>query len=101
MFAIIQSGGKQYRVSEGDVLQLESLAVEPGEVVEFSAMMIAGEEVRVGTPILDGASVEAEVLAHGRGAKLQVVKFKAKSNYRRRIGHRQDYTEVRITKITG
>ncbi len=99
MFAIVQSGGKQYRVNEGDVLRLESLPAEPGEVVEFPVMMLGGDAVQVGTPLVDGASVKAEVLAHGRGDKIYIYKYKAKINYRRKAGHRQNYTEVRITEI--
>jgi large subunit ribosomal protein L21 len=101
MFAIIQSGGKQYRVAEGDVLRLESLVAEPGDVVELPVMMVAGEDVKVGSPLLDGASVKAEVVSHGRGDKIYIYKFKAKANYRRKNGHRQPYTEVRITEIAG
>jgi large subunit ribosomal protein L21 len=99
MFAIIQSGGKQYRVAEGDVLRLESLAAEPGTVVDLPVMMLGGDNPQIGKPLLEGASVKAEVLGHGRGEKLYIVKFKAKNNYRRRNGHRQNYTEVRITQI--
>jgi large subunit ribosomal protein L21 len=99
MFAIIETGGKQYRVQEGDVVRVEKLAAEPGDVVTLPVMMLAGDEVKVGTPHLEGASVEAEVLTHGRGEKLYVRKFKAKVNYRRTQGHRQPYTDVRITRI--
>lgn len=99
MFAIIQSGGKQYRVAEGDVLRLESLQAEPGEVLELAVLMLGGDEPKVGKPLLEGASVKAEVLSHGRGDKLHVYKFKAKTNYRRKTGHRQGYTEVRIKEI--
>lgn len=103
MFAIVQSGGKQYRVVEGDVVRLESLKAEPGDSVELPVMMLAGDgaasEVKVGAPLIDGAVVRAEVLGHGRGKKLYIYKFKAKSNYRRKTGHRQNYTEVRITGI--
>lgn len=101
MFAIVESGGKQYRVSEGDVVRLESLAAEPGEVVELPVKLLAGDEVEVGRPRLEGASVKAEVLSHGRAGKLYVYKFKAKSNYRRKNDHRQPYTEVRISEIAG
>lgn len=101
MFAIVQSGGKQYRVAEGDVVRLESLAAEPGDTVDLPVMMLGGDSVQVGTPLVSGASVKAEVLDHGRGEKLYIYKFKAKSNYRRKNGHRQDYTEVRITEIAG
>lgn len=101
MFAIVQSGGKQYRVSEGDVLRLESLQAEPGDTVDLPVMLLGGDAVQVGTPLVDGASVRAEVLSHGRGDKITVYKFKAKSNYRRKNGHRQHFTEVRITEILG
>ena len=101
MFAVIQSGGKQYSVAEGDVVRLETLKAEPGETVSLDVMMLGGDEVKVGAPFIDGASVKAEVLEHGRGKKLYIYKFKAKSNYRRKTGHRQGYTAVRITEITG
>tara|TARA_B100000686_G_C16620309_1_gene878837 strand:- start:516 stop:908 length:393 start_codon:yes stop_codon:yes gene_type:complete len=99
MFAIIQSGGKQYRVSKGDVLSLEAVDLDPGEVLELPVLMLGGEQVVVGTPVVDGASVDAEVLEHGFGAKIHVVKYKAKINYRRKQGHRQPYTKVRINEI--
>ena len=101
MFAIMQAGGKQYRVNEGDVLRLEKLAVGEGETVELPVLLLGGDEVKVGQPLVDGASVTAEVLSHGRGDKIHIYKFKAKTNYRRHRGHRQPYTEVRITKIQG
>ena len=102
MFAIIQSGGKQYRVAEGDVLRLESLKAEPGDTVELPVMMLGGDtEVKVGAPLVDGANVKAEVVSHGRGKKIYIYKFKAKANYRRKNGHRQPYTEVRISEISG
>ena len=102
MFAIIQSGGKQYRVAEGDVVKLESLKAEPGDTVELPVMLLGGsesDEVKVGAPLVDGANVKAEVLTHGRGKKIYIYKFKAKANYRRKNGHRQPYTEVRIKEI--
>ncbi len=101
MFAVVQSGGKQYSVTEGDVVRLESLAANPGDTVALDVMMLSGDDVKVGTPLVEGASVRAEVLGHGRGKKLYIYKFKAKSNYRRKTGHRQNYTEVRITEIAG
>ncbi len=101
MFAVVQSGGKQYSVAEGDVVRLESLTADPGETVSLDVMMLAGDEVKVGAPLIEGASVKAEVVSHGRGKKLYIYKFKAKSNYRRKTGHRQNYTEVRITEILG
>lgn len=101
MFAIVKSGGKQYRVAEGDVLRLEKLAAEAGEMVELPVLLLGGDEVKIGTPHVAGASVEAEVIGHGRGEKIEIYKFKAKNNYRRHRGHRQPYTDVRVTKIQG
>lgn len=101
MFAIMQTGGKQYRVNEGDVLRLEKLAVDEGSTLELPVLLLGGDEVKVGQPLVEGASVTAEVLSHGRGDKIHIYKFKAKANYRRHRGHRQPYTEVRITKIQG
>ena len=100
MFAIIVSGGKQYRVQEGDVVRLEKLEAETGATVEFPVLVVGGDDVRVGTPRLEGVVVSGEVVEHGRGAKLHIRKFKAKTNYRRHMGHRQPYTDVRITGIT-
>jgi large subunit ribosomal protein L21 len=101
MFAIIKSGGKQYRVAEGDVLRLELLDADAGSTLELPALLVGGgDDVKVGTPTVDGASVTLEVLGHGRGPKIDIYKFKAKTNYRRHLGHRQDYTEVRITGIS-
>ncbi len=101
MFAIVESGGKQYRVAEGDVLRLEKLDAEAGTTVELPVLLLGGDSVQVGAPRVDGASVTAEVISHGRGDKLHVYKFKAKSNYRRHIGHRQSFTEVRIVSVQG
>ena len=101
MFAIVSSGGKQYRVAEGDVLRVEKLAAEMGETVTLPVLLLGGDEVKVGTPQVDGASVQVEVIGHGRGPKIDIYKFKAKSNYRRHRGHRQPYTDVRVTKIQG
>lgn len=101
MFAIVQSGGKQYRVEEGDVLRLEALEAEVGATVDLPVLMLGGESTKVGTPTVEGAKVSAEVVEHGRGEKIYIKKFKAKANYRRRTGHRQAYTEVRVTGIAG
>lgn len=101
MFAIVEAGGKQYRVQEGDVLELDKLSAEPGATVALPVLLIGGEAVKVGAPHVAGASVEAEVIGHGRGEKLHVYKFKAKTNYRRHIGHRQEFTSVRIKSIRG
>ncbi len=99
MFAVIQSGGKQYRVNQGDVLQLELLKAEPGDTVDFPVVMLGGDEPKIGTPLVEGATVKAQVLTHGKDKKIYINKFKAKSNYRRRNGHRQNFTSVRITEI--
>jgi large subunit ribosomal protein L21 len=101
MFAIVTSGGKQYRVEEGDVLRLESLDAEVGQAVELPVLMLGGEAAKVGAPYVDGATVRAEVVEHGRGPKIHVKKYKAKVNYRRKMGHRQPYTDVRVTGIAG
>jgi len=101
MFAIVESGGKQYNVAEGDVLRVEKLAAEPGQTVELPVLLLGADEITVGAPRVDGASVKAEILGHGRGEKLHIYKFKAKANYRRHRGHRQAFTELRITEIAG
>ena len=91
MFAIVKTGGKQYRVAEGDVLRVEKLDADAGTELELPVLMLAGDDVKVG-PQVDGATVKVEVIGHGRGDK-------AKTNYRRKIGHRQDYTEVRVKSV--
>ncbi len=100
MQAIFVTGGKQYKVSEGDVIFVEKLNVE-GETVEFDnvLMTIDGDNVTVGAPNVDGAKVTAKVLKNGKAKKIMVFKFKAKKNYRRRQGHRQPYTKLQIEKI--
>ena len=100
MQAIFVTGGKQYKVSEGDVIFVEKLNVE-GETVEFDnvLMTIDGENVTVGAQNVDGAKVTAKVLKNGKAKKVMVFKFKAKKNYRRRQGHRQPYTKLQIEKI--
>ena len=102
MFAVFESGGKQHRVVEGEVIRLERLAGEPGEQVVFDrVLMIAeGNEIAVGTPLLEGGEVAGEVLAQGRAKKIRVIKFKRRKNYLRRKGHRQAYTDVKITAIS-
>ena len=99
MVAIIRTGGKQYRVSQGDVLDVELVGAEPGEVVELPVLMIGSDEVKVGNPLVECSTVRAEVVENGRHRKVRVYKFKAKSRYRRHIGHRQPYTRVKITEI--
>ena len=103
MFAVFQSGGKQHRVSEGDVVQLELLNAEPGEEVVFDkVLMVAnGDDVNVGEPYVDGSQVKGEVVRIDRGKKIRVIKFKRRKDYLRRQGHRQWFTEVKITGISG
>jgi large subunit ribosomal protein L21 len=103
MYAVIKTGGKQYRVREGDTLRVEKLAAETGAKVQFDQVLMVGEgeKVTVGTPFLSGGQVSATVIAQGRADKIKVVKFKRRKNYLRQNGHRQSFTEVEITKIGG
>lgn len=101
MYAVIVTGGKQYKVSEGDVLFIEKLEAEEGAAVTFDQVLMTGdgEDVKVGAPTVNGASVEAKVVKNGKGKKIYVFKMKRKKNYRRKKGHRQPFTKVEITKI--
>ena len=102
MYAVVQTGGKQYRLSVGDSVRVEKLPGEPGDVVDLpQVLMVAdGEQVAVGSPTIDGASVKAEILAHGRDKKIRACKMKRRKKYRRTKGHRQSLTELRVTDIT-
>ena len=101
MYAVIVTGGKQYKVSEGDTIFIEKLEVEEGSSVTFDKVLIAGEgdDVKVGAPTVDGATVEAKVVKNGKAKKIYVFKMKRKKNERKKKGHRQPYTKVEITKI--
>ena len=101
MHAIIETGGKQYKVAEGDTLFIEKLNAEAGEAVTFDKVLavVDGDKATFGTPVVEGASVEANVVKNGKGKKVLVFKYKPKKNYRRRQGHRQPYTKVEITKV--
>ena len=101
MKAVIVTGGKQYTVSEGDVVYVEKLGVEAEEVVKFDQVLavLDGENSKIGAPVVEGAAVEAKVLKNGKGKKITVLKYKAKKNEKKKIGHRQPYTKVEITKI--
>jgi len=101
MYAIIETGGKQYRVQEGDALYIEKLDANEGDVVTFDRVLaISGDNgLVIGSPVVSGASVSAKVEKHGKGRKIIVYKYKAKKNYRRKQGHRQPYTKVVIEKI--
>lgn len=101
MYAVIETGGKQYKVSEGDVLFIEKLELEEGAEVTFDKVLVVadGENIKIGTPAVSGASVSASVVKNGKSKKIYVFKMKRKKNYRRKKGHRQPFTKVEIKKI--
>ncbi|MCR4601193.1 MAG: 50S ribosomal protein L21 [Clostridia bacterium] len=101
MYAIVETGGKQYRVQEGDIINVEKLNNEAGDSVVFDHVLAAGEgaDIKVGKPYVDGCSVEASVVENGKEAKVIIFKFKSKKDYRKKNGHRQPYTQVKIEKI--
>ena len=100
MFAIFVTGGKQYKVAEGDVIFVEKLGVAEGEKVTFDKVLcVNGETLSVGTPYVAGATVVANVVKNGKSKKIDVIKYKAKKNEKKKIGHRQDYTKIQIAKI--
>lgn len=101
MYAVIKSGGQQYRVEIGHILKLDTLPLEVGSEVKFDEILMVadGEEVHVGTPHVSHASVHAEVLSHGRHKKIRILKFRRRKHHMKRMGHRQNYTEVKITAI--
>ena len=103
MFAVIKTGGKQYRVKQGDKLRVESLDADEGDTVSLDQVLMAGDgaDVAIGSPLLSNASVSATVVSHGRGKKVDIVKFRRRKHYRRQMGHRQNYTELEITAING
>ena len=102
MFAIFVTGGKQYKVAEGDVIFVEKLGLAEGEKVTFDKVLcVNGETLSVGTPYVKGATVVANVLKNGKSKKIDVIKYKAKKNEKKKIGHRQDYTKIQIEKIEG
>ena len=102
MFAIFVTGGKQYKVSEGDVVFVEKLGVAEGEKVTFDKVLcVNGETLSVGTPYVAGATIVANVVKNGKSKKIDVIKYKAKKNEKKKIGHRQDYTKIQIEKIEG
>lgn len=102
MYAILENGGKQYRVSEGDVIYLEKIQAEPGQTVSFNEVLAVGldDKVMVGKPYVENASIAVKVVGHGKAKKVVVFKYKAKKNYRRKQGHRQPFTKVAIDKIS-
>ena len=102
MYAVVQTGGKQYRLGVGDNVRVEKLAGELGEVVELPQVLVIGdgEKVSIGDPVISGASVKAEIVSHGRDKKIRVFKMKRRKKYRRTQGHRQSFTQLRVTEIT-
>ena len=103
MFAVINTGGKQYRVNEGTVLRVEKLAADAGATVEFDQVLMlgAGADVKIGNPFVGGAKVVATVQSHGKGDKVSIVKFRRRKHYLRMKGHRQPFTEIKVTGIVG
>ena len=102
MFAVIKTGGKQYRVQEGSVLRIEKLTAEAGASVEFDQVLLVGEgaSVKLGTPFIPGGKVVATVQSHGKGDKVRIVKFRRRKHYKREKTHRQPYTEIKVTSIS-
>ena len=102
MYAVIKTGGKQYRVAQGDTLKVEKLEAGEGDSVEFDQVLMVGEgeDVRIGTPYVEGSRVTATVKGHGRGDKVEIIKFRRRKHHMKRAGHRQDYTELEITGIS-
>lgn len=103
MYAVIATGGKQYRVAEGDVLKIEKLTGDVGSTIDFDqVLMVAdGDKFKTGKPYLSGAKVQASIVSHGRGKKIEIVKFRRRKHHRKQMGHRQYFTEIKITKIGG
>lgn len=103
MYAVIKTGGKQYRVIQGETLRVETLDASEGDAVEFDQILMVGdgEDVRIGTPLVDGGKVTATVKGHGRAKKVEIIKFRRRKHHMKRMGHRQNYTEVEITGISG
>ena len=102
MYAVIKTGGKQYRVQQGDVIYVEKLDAQEGDAVNFDVLMLGNDDnVTIGTPVVNGAKVEGKVLSQLKSAKVVVYKYKAKKNERKKQGHRQPYTKVEITAVQG
>ena len=103
MYAVIKTGGKQYRVTEGQTLKVESIPAEVGASVDIDKVLMVGEgeSVKVGAPYLDGSKVTAKVVEHGRHKKINIIKFRRRKHSQKRTGHRQNYTELEITGIKG
>ncbi len=102
MYAVIATGGKQYRVEQGEVLRVEKLDAQEGDTVDFDQVLMvgSGDDVNIGAPYIEGGKVSAEVRAHGRASKIEIVKFKRRKHHRKQMGHRQSYTEIVIKEIS-
>ncbi len=103
MYAVIKTGGKQYKVSQGDTIRVEKLSAAEGDSVSFSEVLAItdGDQLKLGSPYVEGTSVTADVIRHGRAKKIEIVKFKRRKHHRKQMGHRQSYTELQITAIGG
>ena len=103
MYAVIKTGGKQYKVSSGEKLKIESIPAEVGSQIELDQVLLVadGDKVTTGTPLVSGAVVKATVVSHGRGEKISIFKLRRRKHYRKTLGHRQNYTEIEINGITG
>lgn len=103
MYAVIETGGKQYKVQEGDIISVEKIESKEGDKIDFSKVLLVSKEdgLIVGKPYIEGAKVEGSVLEQGKGKKIVVFKYKAKKNYKKKQGHRQPFTKVKIEKIVG
>lgn len=103
MYAVVECGGKQYRVAPGDLITVEKLPQEEGQEITLDKVLLLGdaEEVRVGKPLVEGAKVKAKIVEHGKGKKILVFRYKAKKNFRRRYGHRQPYTRLLVQAVEG
>ncbi|QJD59081.1 50S ribosomal protein L21 [Pseudomonas sp. gcc21] len=102
MYAVIVTGGKQYKVAEGEYLRVEKLEGETGATIEFDRVLLVGngDDVKIGAPVVDGAKVTAEINSHGRGDKVRIIKFRRRKHHMKRQGHRQWFTEIKITGIS-
>jgi ribosomal protein L21 len=103
MYAVIESGGKQHRVTEGEVLRVEKIEAGAGDSINFDKVLLVGQgaDVKIGAPFVEGSKVTAEVLGHGRADKVTIIKFKRRKHHRKQQGHRQWFTEIKITGISG
>ena len=103
MYAVIKTGGKQYKVSEGATVKVEKIDADEGATVELDQvlMVVDGDSIKLGAPLVDGGKVTATVKSHGRGKKVEIVKFRRRKHHRKQMGHRQSYTELQITGIQG